>query len=558
MGTPKQEDFADLLRRFRLRAGLSQEALAERAGLSTNGVGSLERGIRTLPHADTVGRLGEALGLSAEERAAFADAARPPRTTERVTGAEEQVDVPLPGSGAVPEPPTPLIGRERELAEEVALLGRAEVRLLTLSGPGGVGKTRLALATAAVARDEGRFRDGVVFVDLAPIREPSLVVTAIARALGVAESGASAPATRVFEHLMARQVLLVLDNFEHLLEAAPLVTEILATCPLVKILATSRVRLRLRGERVLVVPPLSLPDENDLSANELAASDAVRLLADRMADVDPGFAVTEENAAAMAAICRRLDGLPLALELVAPWARVLPPEELRSRLEAGRLPSAVAAADLAPRQRTMRETIAWSYDLLEPDEQQLFQRFSVFVGGWTIEAAEAITPDGEGGAGGLLPNLAALVDKSLVQRHDGARSSVRFTMLETVREYALERLNVEGEAVVTRQRHALYFSRWQSAPDRSWADRTRANGWTYWSTTMRICGRRLPGSWTATTTQLRKTIAARQRVVALLDGTRLLTRAASLAGASSADERYPDLSEVRDGIAELGEHCLRS
>jgi transcriptional regulator with XRE-family HTH domain len=381
--------FGVLLRRYRLAAGLTQEALAERAGVSARGVQDLERGVHADPRADTVRLLANALGLDDQARSSLIAAAHPEL-------AAPAVSTPIPPRlSPLPIPPTLLIGREREVAAACALLrrpsGAVGARLLTLTGPGGVGKTRLALAIATeVASD---FADGVVWVDLAAIRDPTLVAAAIGQALDIRETGDRPIAELLRTAMIDRRLLLVLDNFEHLMPAAQLVSDLLAAGPELVVLTTSRARLRLRGERELPISPLALPAATEDARSPLAGLAgvaAVRLFVDRAGDVRPGFALSPDNAAAVAAICRQVEGLPLALELAAARVKILTPTALLARLEQ-RLPVLSGGArDLPLRHQTMRETIAWSHDLLSAEEQALFRRLAVFAGGFTFDAAEAI------------------------------------------------------------------------------------------------------------------------------------------------------------------------
>jgi predicted ATPase/class 3 adenylate cyclase len=355
----------------------------------------------------------------------------------------------------LPAQPTALVGRERELAEVVGLLRREDVRLVTLTGPGGVGKTRLALQAAAELVED--FTDGAWFVDLAPVREPGLVPAVVAAALGVREAGRQPLEALLHAHLRERRLLLVLDNLEQVVAAAALVAELLAGAPGLTVLATSRIRLQLRAEREMVVPPLALPDRRRLGRpDRLTEYPAVRLFVERAQAARAGFVLDDASAPAVVEICHRLDGLPLAIELAAARVRLFDPEQLRDRLER-RLPLLTGGArDLPARQRTLRDAIAWSHDLLAPDERILFDRLAVFAGGWTLEAADAVCdPEGERDLDAL-SGLAALVDQSLL-RQDEAAGEPRFRMLETVREYAVERLEESGEGALLRRRHATYY-----------------------------------------------------------------------------------------------------
>lgn len=448
LNTAITASFGDLLRQHRLAAALSQEALAQRAGLSIDAIRALERGRRTAPHPGTVVVLADALDLPASVRAAFIAAA-----SESSAPTPERVDPPAvaPLIG-LPSSPTVLIGREREEASVAHLLRRTRGRLVTLTGPGGVGKTRLALQVAATLCPE--FPDGVTFVDLSPVRDAALLPDAIARALGVRTFDSQRAQAALLAHLRERACLLVLDNFEQIVDAAPFVATLLEQCPRLAILATSRIPLQLRAEQQFPVQTLAIPAlEEHTAATEAAGYAAVQLFVERAHAVQPSFALTEENAAAVAAICQRLDGLPLAIELAAARVRLLPPTALLARL--GQIAMQMQGTqDLPDRQRTLRDTIDWSYNLLPASEQQLFLRLGIFAGGCTLEAAETICNADEIE---IVDGIGSLLNNNLLRTAPGESGEPRFTMLETIREYARERLASDGDFGEIARAHAAYY-----------------------------------------------------------------------------------------------------
>jgi predicted ATPase/DNA-binding CsgD family transcriptional regulator len=360
---------------------------------------------------------------------------------------------------SIPVPLTPLIDREQELDEAIAMLRRDDIRIVTLTGPGGTGKTRLSLEIAArlTAEYDGR----VHWVSLAAVTEPSVVLTAIAQSLGIREDGDQPLAARIDAALADHRVLLVLDNFEQITSAAPIVASLLTSSPGAKALVTSRAALHIRGEHELPLPPLAVPDPRKLPPpDELATVPAIALFLDRAQSVKPDLSLDSENAPAIAEICARLDGLPLAIELAAARIKLLPPTAMLPRM-ANRLNLLTGGArDLPTRLQTMRNAIAWSYDLLTPDEQVHFQRLSVFVRGFTLEAAEEVASGSdEALATDVLDGVASLVDHSLFRQVEGPDGEPRFLMLETIREFATEQLNLSSEEEVFRSRHAHYYAK---------------------------------------------------------------------------------------------------
>ena len=355
----------------------------------------------------------------------------------------------------LPLQPTPFLGREKEVDAIGQLLLRESTLLVTLTGPGGIGKTRLALQVAAEVSES--FPDGTWFVSLAPISDPDLVIPTISQALGLPEARNQTPLEYLKQALQEKKTLLLLDNFEQVVSAASQVADLLLTCPSLKVLVTSREVLHVRAEHDYAVPPLTLPDPKHLpDLVALSQYDAVALFIERAQAVKSAFQVTNTNAPAVAEICVRLDGLPLALELAAARLRLFSPQALLTRL-GQRLPLLTSRTRDAPaRQHTLRNTIAWSYDLLEASEQRLFRRLCVFVGGMTLPAVEAVCAALGDEPGAVLDGLASLMDKSLLRQSEPEGEQPHFVMLETIREYGWDALSASGEAETTRQAHAAY------------------------------------------------------------------------------------------------------
>ncbi len=371
---------------------------------------------------------------------------------------KEQAEARHPPFNNLPAQLTPLIGREQEIQAVCALVLQAEVRLVTLIGTGGVGKTRLGLQIATELLED--FADGVCFVPLAPISDPALVIPTIAKTLSLREVADQSALEQLKAYLREKQLLLLLDNFEQILSAGPELTELLLACPPLKILVTSRAALHLQGEYEFAVSPLALPELLHFPQSEdLAQYAAVALFVQRAKAIKPDFHLTAANARTIAEICIHLDGLPLAIELAAARLKLLPPQMLLARLSQRLQVLTGGARDLPARQQTLQKTLAWSYDLLTSEEQLFFRRLSVFVGGCTLQAIEALCAalDKSNGAGGVLDGVASLIDKSLLQQREQEENEPRLVLLETIREYGLEVLAASGEMETTRQAHAEYY-----------------------------------------------------------------------------------------------------
>jgi predicted ATPase/DNA-binding XRE family transcriptional regulator/Tfp pilus assembly protein PilF len=452
--------FGGRLKQLRQEQGLTQDTLAERVGCATQTIRKIESGQRR-PSYQIAAKLAEELSIAPEERARFIRFSRDESRAEySIPPAQAVSDTrpasPPPSSGNLPTPLTRLIGREQEVGSARELLLRADLRLLTLVGPGGAGKTRLGVDVAAGLED--RFADGVVFVNLVSLRDPDLVIPTIADAMGIGEEGGRPRLERLKEGLRAKRLLLVLDNFEHVMPAAVLVADLLASCSGLKALVTSREVLRVRGERVFAVHPLPIPDRKHTTAGDLLSQSAVvQLFTERAAAARPGFAITDENAPAIAELCRRLDGLPLAIELAAARSTLFQPEAMLARLGSRFKLLTGGPRDVPTRQQTLRNAIAWSYDLLTDSEQKLLRRLSVFIGGYTLDAIEAVCTAAGAIEIEIFDGLASLVDKSLLRQDATTSHEPGFLMLETIREYGLEQLEHSGEAEATRDAHAHYY-----------------------------------------------------------------------------------------------------
>lgn len=446
---------------------LTQDALAEQVGCAVQTIRMVEAGTRR-PSRELAERLAHILAVPDAERADFLHRARqrelpvtepvvePVGVTEPATvAAEAQALRTGPRHAALPSTPNPLIGRQHEHAKVRTLVGEEGKRLVTLVGPGGVGKTRLALQLAADLQPY--FANGVAWVALAPLPSAEHVASTVADALGLPLQGAATPADQLLAYLRPLQLLLVFDNFEHVQAASDLLRRILEVTSDVRLLVTSRERLRLQAEWVVQLGGLAVPARD--SGDDVVRSEAVLLFLDRARRTSSEFVLDRSNQAAVAEICRRLDGLPLALELAAARVKLLPPPALLQRLNRVLPLLARGARDLPERQRTMSATLQWSYDLLSPEEQALFRRLAVFRGGWTLEGVEVAGVGPEVDDEELLNLVASLVDKSLVVAETNRDGEPRYRMLEPIREYARERLDESGETEELQRRHAEHYRR---------------------------------------------------------------------------------------------------
>ncbi|HEY0069075.1 MAG TPA: tetratricopeptide repeat protein [Chloroflexia bacterium] len=462
--------FGEWLKKRRKDLDLTQLDLADRVGCSPFAIQKLEAGTRR-PSRQIARLLAGELGVPEREQSAFIRFARgvpsgadeeeraeatlsaaphdePPATTQDTAPAPANITLPM----------TRILGRQEEIGRIDGLLAKAGVRLLTITGPGGVGKTRLA--TEVALGQVGQFSDGVCFVPLAPVRDSGLVAATIAEALGIKDMGDQPLLDTLRQRLHDRQMLLVLDNFEQVMPAATLVIDLLESAPRLKVLVTSRAALNLRGEQQVPLSPLPLPDLSPAHANEipdLLGYPSIQLFVERAQSINPAFALAEENAAAVAAICARLDGLPLAIELVAARSKLLSPRALLSRLDNRLALLKGGPQDMPARHQTLRDTIAWSYDLLDEAERALFARMGAFVGGFTLAAAEAVCNAYGDLQCAVLEGIESLLDKSLIRQAATSQDEARFTMLETIREYALEQLEQLGEVEGLRLLHAEYY-----------------------------------------------------------------------------------------------------
>ena len=440
--------FGQWLKQRRKMLDLTREDLAQQVGCAAVTLNKIEADERR-PSKQIAALLAQYLNIPADEYPTFIRFARSEALDDTAPWG-----TPFHPQTNLPTQPTLLIGRDEEAAALRQQLLKTEARLLTLTGPPGIGKTRLALQVASQVLDD--FPDGVFFVALAPLNDADLVATTIANTLGIPNMGPRTSLERLKDFLRDMQTLLLLDNFEQILAAAPQIAELLLACPFLKLLITSRAPLRIRQERQIPVTSLALPDLAHLPDVETVTGyAAVTLFLERAQAVKPDFVLTQDNAPTIAALCTRLDGLPLAIELISARVKLLPPEALLERLSGRLLLQSDGLRDIEPRHRTLNAAIEWSYQLLNAAEQTLFRRLGIFVGGWTLEAAEAVCLDKL--PLNILDGLGSLLDKNLVKHDTRSSSELRFTMLETIREYALDQLTANGELDAVRQQHIDYF-----------------------------------------------------------------------------------------------------
>jgi predicted ATPase/DNA-binding XRE family transcriptional regulator len=470
-----ETSFGGWLKQQRRSLDLTQKDLARQVGCSEITIRKIEAD-EYRPSKQLASLLAEHLHIPSEEQGAFVEFARSTGGTGTVSVAtqsgsqapwpESRPRAELPHPTNVQPPLTPTIGRREAIAEVKELLSREEMRLVTLVGAPGIGKTRLGTEVALQLLDG--FADGVFVVPLAAIRDRDLAGATIAQTLGLTPQKSGQVLHSLIEALRDKRMLLLLDNFEQVMSAASLLADILSSCPGIKILVTSREALHLSREQLVWVPPLDLPDLAHLPvAEELVAYPAVALFVERSRAVKPGFALTDENAEAVAAICTRLDGLPLAIELAAARTRLLPPKALLTRLSSRLKVIVGGERDLPARHQTLRDAIAWSYDLLDAPDQALFRRLGVFVGGCTLSAAEGVCNAYTDLEKDVVEGLESLLDKHLLElgQDEDSEEESRLMMLETIREYALERLVFEGEEGSIRYLHAEYYLATAEAAD---------------------------------------------------------------------------------------------
>ena len=453
-----ETSFGRWLRARRRALDLTQDDLARQVGCAIITIQKLEADERR-PSRQLAERLADKLRVAPDDRAALIMLARsePPLDPAPAEAPGSLLQVPKRPSANLPTPLTRLIGRKHDLAALRNALVRSETRLLTLIGPPGIGKTRLSIAVSHEV--QAAFADGAFFVALAPLGDPALVLPTIAQTLGIRESAGQLLLETLKAALHTKRLLLVLDNFEHLLDAVPGVVELLEACPGLKALVTSRAALHVRGEQLYALPVLLLADLTQLPAiSALARTPAIALFVERAQEMRPDFTLTAQNARTVAEICVRLDGLALAIELAAARIRLLSPEGLLARLEPRLAVLTDGARDLPPRHQTLHAAIGWSYELLDESEQTLFARLGVFVGDWTLAAAETICVGGGLAADAILDVLAQLVNKSLVVVEREQGEGTRYRLLETIRQYARERLSESGEEEGVCARHLDYFT----------------------------------------------------------------------------------------------------